>query len=400
MKILKLTTASLLVAATTGSFISVVGQDSKPGQSRSYDELARRIVSTSAAIQAGDVVVISGGQHNIPLMEALAIETQKAGGLATIFLNTDKVSRSLNVDVPEQYLEQEPRYLAEWFKHIDVFIGLPSIEDDKAVNADVPEARNAKRAKAGQVVDNMLNDSRVRAVFVGYPAKEHAANVHLDFATYEKMHWAAVNADYKQISKKGDALKKLLQGAKNVRVTSPNGTDVTFSVGDRPIFVDDGIVTKEEAKSKLAFNRFATLPGGSIFLAPLETSANGKVVVPKHQCRFAPLTDVSLDFKNGKMQNFKAGQGADCFKETMEPYQGPKDMFGGFSIGLNPAKKVMEEGADYRPDSAAGMVTISIGDNRLAGGQNDTPGGYNFPITKATVAIDGKVVVKDGQLVL
>ena len=73
-------------------------------------------------------------------------------------------------------------------------------------------------------------------------------------------------------------------------------------------------------------------------------------------------------------------------------------MFGGFSIGLNPALRVMEEGADYRPDNAAGMVTIGIGDNRLSGGKNDTLGGYYFPITKATVAIDGKVVVKDGQL--
>ena len=86
----------------------------------------------------------------------------------------------------------------------------------------------------------------------------------------------------------------------------------------------------------------------------------------------------------------------------MAAYSGPKDMFGSFSIGLNPALKVIEDGGDYRPSDAAGMIYVGIGDNQMLGGSNKVQGqgGYGFPIVKATVAIDGKVVVKDGQLVL
>ncbi len=84
----------------------------------------------------------------------------------------------------------------------------------------------------------------------------------------------------------------------------------------------------------------------------------------------------------------------------MAPYTGPKDMFGYFSIGLNSALKVIENGGEYRPDAAAGMIWIGIGNNELIGGANKTQGGFSFPIVKATVEIDGKTVIKDGELIL
>lgn len=369
-------------------------------QGPSFEELAQRVVSTSAKVKAGDVVVIYGGKHTIPLMEALAIEVNKAGGMAQMFLRySDRVYRSFLVDVAERYLEQPRTYFAEWLKQVDVWIILPGVEDPRAAFADVPAGRFAKANNAFQVLDEMLNASGVREVFIGYPTKEVAAINRIDFATLEKMHWDAVNADYDQISAQGKQLKQLLQGAKVVKVTSPSGTNLTFSVGDRPVFVNDGIVTEEEAKGKLFLTRNASLPGGTVFVAPPEISANGKVVVPRTLCRFGPLTGVSFEFQNGKLANFKAEKGGECFEDIMGPYTGPKDMFGWFEIGLNPALKVVEDPGDYRPGNAAGMVWISIGNNEMGGGTNKTQGGFGFPIVKATVEIDGKVVVKDGRLV-
>jgi len=361
--------------------------------------LARRVATESAKIKPGDVVVIDGGKHTIPLMEALAIEAQKAGGMVTMFLESDLVMRSYNVDVPEKYLEQKPIFFAEWLKPMDVYISLPGAEDFKSVIAGVPEARFAKAAQAGQVITDMLNGSKVRLVIIGYPSKQEAENNRLDFQTYEKMHWDAVNADYRQIAEKGDQLKRMLQAAKQVRVTSPSGTDLSFAVGNRPVVVQGGVVSEQASKEKFFLSRVASLPGGSLSLAPIEASVNGKVVVPKSRCRYDPLTDASFEFKSGKLDNFKAGKGADCFNQTIAPYTGPKDTFASFSVGLNPALRVIEDGGDYRPHDAAGMVYVGIGDNQLLGGSNKTQSGYNFPIVKATVAIDGKVVVKDGQLI-
>ena len=44
------------------------------------------------------------------------------------------------------------------------------------------------------------------------------------------------------------------------------------------------------------------------------------------------------------------------------------------------------------------MVYINVGDNQLLGGKNVTQAGYGFPITRATVIVDGVTIVKDGKL--
>ena len=363
-----------------------------------YERMAREMVRTSANVQPGDVVVVYGGKHTIDLMEAVAAEVTKLGGMPTMFLNTDKVARARYMEMPEQYLDQDQTYFAEWLKHIDVWISVPAYENIKAVWGDIPEERMAKSRKSFQVVWDMLNDAKIRLVSLGYPTKEQAAINGLDFATYKDMHWKAANVDYTRISERGNYLKNILQGANVVKVTSPSGTDFSFKVGNRPIFVDDSIVTEQDAKSNRFLDRIASLPGGAVFFAPVETSANGKVVVPRHRCRFQPLTGVAFDFKTGELQDFKADKGGACFENTMAPYTGPKDTIGYVSIGLNPEWKVMEDPGDFRPEDAAGMVTIGIGDNELYGGNNRNTGEFSFPIVNATVEIDGRIVIKDGKL--
>ena len=138
-----------------------------------YDQLAHRVINTTAQVKPGDVVVISGGKHNLALMESLTNQANKAGGMTMMMISTDKVDRFAATEVPEKYLEQEPRFLGEWLKQVDVLISLPSDEDPKAVAAGVPEARWAKIAKANEAVNDLIMSSRrLRFVTVGYPSKD------------------------------------------------------------------------------------------------------------------------------------------------------------------------------------------------------------------------------------
>ena len=384
---------SLIVAGLVLMAASLAEADDK------QDKLAQQVVKTSANIKPGDVVVIAGGKHNIDLMEKLAIEVTKRGGMPTMFLNTDRLTRARFTDTPEQYLGQEQKFFAEWLKHIDVWVSLPGVEDSQTVFGGIPEERFAKRMKAYRVIWDMINAAKIRVVSIGFPTQQDAKTNGLDFATYESMHWKAVNADYRKIAEDGNRLKNILKDATSVRITSPYGTDVTLKLGNRPIFVDDGMVTEQEAKAKVFFTRLASLPGGSVTFAPIETSANGKVVIPRHRCRFEPLRDVTFEFKNGKIQDFKATTGGWCFDETLAAYTGPKDVIAFVQIGLNPELRVLETPGDYRPGDAAGMVTIGIGNNELLGGNNKNTGEFYFPITDATIELsDGRVVVRDGTL--
>jgi hypothetical protein len=60
----------------------------------------------------------------------------------------------------------------------------------------------------------------------------------------------------------------------------------------------------------------------------------------------------------------------------------------------------MESGDnELRLSIAAGMVFIDMGNNQLLGGSNKTEFHWGIPVTNATVEIDGKTVVRDGNLV-
>ena len=137
---------------------------------KKYADLAVRIVRDSAGVKPGDVVIISGGKHTIPLMEALAIEANKLGGMSNLFLGSDRVNRSFYLDVPDKFLAQEPRFFAEWLKHTNVFINLPDAEDQKAAFADIPEERFAKASKAGEFFPQILNQLPVRQIYINYPS--------------------------------------------------------------------------------------------------------------------------------------------------------------------------------------------------------------------------------------
>src|SRR3989442_9139799 len=186
------------------------------------------------------------------------------------------------------------------------------------------------------------------------------------------MMWDAIGADYQRIAEKGRALRDMLEAAKSVHVTSPGGTDVTFAVEGRQAFVDDGVMTAEKAKGKKFVARDIALPGGTVVIAPLETSATGRVVAPRVQCRFLTMTGVTFEFKDGKMEGLKATKGLPCLTELIANSGGPTDVIGAFSIGLNPGLKIHEErnAAYYGGGKSPGDVDLPIGPNQSLAGTN------------------------------
>jgi leucyl aminopeptidase (aminopeptidase T) len=192
----------------------------------------------------------------------------------------------------------------------------------------------------------------------------------------------------------------LLKGAKQVRITTREGTDLTFSMGDRLVFADDGVLSAEEKNSQEMFARFASLPGGWMDFAPLESSVNGKVVIPQARCAFEPMKGITFEVKNGVMQNFNASYRGDCYEKEMAPHTGAKSTVSIFTIGLNPEVKVIQnEKTDYRENIAAGYISLAVGaNNKPYRGVVAATGGFTFPLVNATLQIDGAVVIKDGKV--
>ena len=110
------------------------------------------------------------------------------------------------------------------------------------------------------------------------------------------------------------------------------------------------------------------------------------------------MQGLKADLKNGQLLNVGADVGAEDFQKWLASFEASITQVGFFSIGLNPAMKPQEQ-KGFNPPTAAGMVYVGIGKNKLLGGENQATSSVNFPIANATVKVDGIVLVRDGQLV-
>src|SRR5688572_6705893 len=398
-----------VAAALTLLSIAAVPSVSAGQEGDRYRELAQRIVKTSAAVKPGEVVFIVGGKHTVPFTEAIGVEVMRAGAIPVSSLESERVFSAFFRDLPEQHLRLHDSVstavYGDQLKRADVMIMLPIVENPdslfKSFTSDT--ARWGKMMQtwsaSQQRFDEMRNTARTRFVSIGYPPpKSEITRSGMDSATFDRMIWDAMTTDYSRIAAAGQAIKRLLDAGKAVRVTTPDGTDLRLTLAGRPAAVTGGSLTAEQTKAKLSAHRTVSLPGGRVAVAPLETSATGKVVVPRNACFGTPLVNARFEFRGGKLTGFQADSGAACVTNLLSSSPSPADMFGALGIGLNPALKAVTTGVGYYPWDASGAVVFSIGNNTDLGGKNNTPGAIPFWLSRATVEIDGKAVVRDGQL--
>ena len=200
-------------------------------------------------------------------------------------------------------------------------------------------------------------------------------------------------ADYRVIDKETRKIAEWITKANDVKVTSPGGTDISFSVKGRNGMVDAGIFTEKGS--------WGNLPSGEAYTTPVEGTANGKLVVEPYM--YADLKEkMTLVFKNGNVTGIiGGGKIGDEFRALLdfskkeEPYLSRRNL-AELGIGTNPNAK--------RPDNLLecekirGTVHLAIGDNFHMGGKVSTDLHQDFIIPKPTWTLDGKPVMKDGKL--
>lgn len=202
-------------------------------------------------------------------------------------------------------------------------------------------------------------------------------------------------ADYSEIDKETRKIAKIITKANEAKVSSPGGTDVTFSLKGRKGMVDAGIFVEKGA--------WGNLPSGEAYCAPVEGTAEGNLVVEPNW--YPELKEnMTLIFKNGYVTDIIGGgkigdeyRGLLDFKKKEDPYISRRNL-AELGVGTNPNAK--------RPDNILesekikGTVHLAIGDNSHMGGKVSSDLHQDFIIPKPTLMLDGKVVMKDGKLLV
>ena len=333
------------------------------------------------------------------MMEAIAIEVLGAGGKAHLVITTDGERRYRADSLPPQYLGPPPSSIdSALILQSDLEINLPYDSDFRSIWPDL-ESDRFKRHQRSNPLLNALNDrSRRRYLYLAMPSQPEVVaavrGVGLDSITYAELWWGAASASIDSMAAQGAVLRQRLGRAKEVRVTTADGTDFTLTPSDRPAHVDVEAMSRSASGGQPWIRRQASFPAGVVTVIPAEGTANGRVLASADQCD-RPVSRESFVLRRGLPEDIRADTDEACIRGGLER----AGTLSSLSVGLNGAMKpVLGAGGNFLPEQALGLISLGFGDNVRFGGTNAAPR-WVVPLTRATVLADGVPIVQDGRLV-
>lgn len=362
-----------------------------------FKSVAAKVVQQSAGVHEGDMVLLSGSDEDLPLLEDIAIEVRKAGGEPLITVNTGRFNRRTYDEVPAKYDGRTPALTMKLAEIVDVFIGTEAGEG-RTMKGVAPE-RIAARGKAFAPIPQLMIKRNVRAVTLGnglYPSAERAEQFGMSRDELSRLMYGGIDADYAKLQVTGEQVRKTLASGKELHVTSPDGTDLRVRIGGRPVVVSDGVISAEDRK-KGGPAVSVWLPAGEVFLTPVPGTANGVIVADHMYYQGDRIDGLKLEVKNGRVVGMSARSGLGPMEEYYQLAGPGKDVVGVVDIGINPSLELPEGGA-VNVWSRAGAVTIAVGDNTWAGGDNRVNFGIPAEVKAATLDVDGTALVQAGKL--
>jgi leucyl aminopeptidase (aminopeptidase T) len=185
------------------------------------------------------------------------------------------------------------------------------------------------------------------------------------------------------------------------RITTPDGTNLRFRVGDRAFNRQDGDASAARVgQARMRIDRHLELPAGVVRVAPVEETVNGTLVIPWMRIGGGEARRVRFDIQNGQIVNVRASEGLSLVKAALQAGGAAAMRFREVGIGFHPGL-VRPAGSDVLPyfGYGAGVVRVSLGDNEELGGAVRGDFVRWMFLTNATVTAGGKRLVDKGQLV-
>ncbi|MBI2669087.1 aminopeptidase [Candidatus Woesearchaeota archaeon] len=199
----------------------------------------------------------------------------------------------------------------------------------------------------------------------------------------------AMNVNYARLQKKGLQIKKRWDKAKEIRVTTPAGTDVTFNVMGMKAVANIGLYHEK--------GRGGNIPSGEVYIPPKGTTVNGMVMIDgslkTDDGTILVKEPVTLKIVNGRIVKME-GKTAPLLEKTFVMYEKkaryPERVrfVGELSVGINSGAVLL--GSTIMDEKVLGTGHIGIGSNYWFGGTNRTIYHADQVFKSPTFYLDGK----------
>lgn len=312
-------------------------------------DAAMRAIRDCLAVKKGETVLVITDVEKRSIGYALWEAAKEVGAEAVL---TEIVPRRTHGEEP-------PPALAEFMKQVDVIIA--------------PTSKSITHTKARRI------------------ACEAGARVATLPNITVSMMRRAVRADYDRIAEASIKAADFLTRGATARLTTPAGTNIIMSLVGARGMADTGQFRKP--------GQFGNLPSGEAYIAPVENSAHGVIVVDGSMAGIGMLSGpIRLTVRSGYVTKISGGRGAQELRKLIQPFGRLGRNIAELGLGTNYKAKLT--GNILEDEKVAGTAHIALGDNASIGGTVSVPSHLDGLLLQPTLEIDGQKIMEDGKLLI
>ncbi len=182
----------------------------------------------------------------------------------------------------------------------------------------------------------------------------------------------------------------VLDAGSEARITCANGSDLRLGLEGRTAIADAGDLSAPGA--------FGNLPCGEAFIAPLEGTAEGTLVVDGSIATIGVVGEpVALTIAGGHLAEASPGQGQQLL-EMLTVHGADGTNVAELGIGTNEMATLT--GEVLEDEKILGTAHVAFGASAAIGGTVQVPIHLDCVVTRPTVEVDGEAIVRDGELLV
>jgi leucyl aminopeptidase (aminopeptidase T) len=312
---------------------------------------AKRIVEVNGRVQAHEQVVVVTDPTMERYAEAVAAAAREVGAEVTTFV----------IPVRSRDGQEPPEPVARAMKEAQVIFSpvRVSITHTRAIRAALEEGARAILMTA--YTDGIMTSP---------------ALLETDFLAQAPV-----------CHRVGDAFTS----GKEVRLTSPSGTDLRFSIEGRRANVLTNVPDPGE---------LAPVPDIEVNVVPVTGSAQGVIIADAS----VPYLDIGIlvepivcTVEDGFITKMAGGEQADRLNRHLDSF-GDRNCYNvaELGVGLNPKARLT--GEMLEDEGVMGTIHIGIGTSHTLGGEIVAPTHYDLLMWEPTIEVDGRVIQRDKEV--
>lgn len=293
------------------------------------ERLARLLVRYSNNVRRNDIVEIAGAPHASPLIEGICREALACGALVRAELSLPSISEILLRHGNKRQVQYYRPTLLNDLKEANCSFRIWGDENTRAMTSVDPVKEQLRRRAMRPLRDLFLQRAakkQLRWVGTIYPTHGMAQDADMSLGEYTDFFYRACQchrrdpiAAWKEVQRRQRKTVRFLSGKKMIRIVAPE-TDLTLSVAGRKW---ENCCGNEN------------MPDGEVFTAPIENSANGKILYSFPACHNGrEVEGVRLVFEQGRVVEATAEKNQDYLHKMLDLDEGSRRL-GELAFGLN-----------------------------------------------------------------